>query len=122
MKKKKGNRKGQQVNCTYSGGLNVTEFWVKLFKDNQEKFIADKKDKILTDEQITIAMREAFPDRKDSVIFNQPNRVRNRYNRGVLTKGQIPKQKSLKFQRTESGVVPQKLSFSRKKAKKVEKD
>jgi hypothetical protein len=117
MKKRK-KAFGQLVNKQYSGGLNVSEFWVKLFQTNQENFTAGKLDKVLVDEQITSALQIAFPDRKTSAIFGQPNRVRNRYNRGILTRGQIPKQKSVKFQRTESGVVPQKLSFTRKKQKK----
>ena len=117
MKKRK-KAFGQVVNKQYSGGLSVSKFWVKLFQNNQENFFIGKSDKILMDEQITIAMQEAFPDRKASAIFSQPNRVRNRYNRGVLTGGQIPKQKSTKFQRSETGIVPQKLSFSRKKQKK----
>jgi hypothetical protein len=116
--KKKRRAFGQLVNKQHSNGLGVMEFWVKIFRDNQENFSAGKMDKILMDEQITEAMKNAFPDRKTSAIFSQPNRVRNRYNRGVLTKGQIPKQKSVKFQRSEIEVVPQELSFLRKKQKK----
>jgi hypothetical protein len=83
--------KGQLVDRSSSSGLSVTEVWFNLFEDNE------KKKKPLTDEQITDAMLKAFPKRFESAIFKQPNRVRNRYNRGVLIAGRKPKIESCRY-------------------------
>jgi len=78
-------------------GLGVCQMWAKLFVQNEKFFLSKEYDKLLTDTQITQIMCETFPSHSDSEIFRQPNRVRNRYNRGLLTKGKIPKRKSRRY-------------------------
>jgi hypothetical protein len=51
---------------------------------------------MLTDEQISKAIKANFPGR-DSAIFNYVHTVRGRYNRGLLTKGVAPKVKSVRY-------------------------
>lgn len=90
-------RKGQLVDRSKSKGLGVCETWVTLFEKNENNFKAGKLNKVMIDEQITEAMFKAFPDRKSSGILSLTNKVRGRYNRGVLTKGKKPKIKSCQY-------------------------
>jgi hypothetical protein len=61
---------------------------VKLFEDN-----AKAK---LTDEQISKAIKKNFPGR-DSAVFDHVAAIRNRYNKGILTKGVLPKVPSVRY-------------------------
>ena len=67
---------------------NVQETWVFLFKNNA-------RDR-LTDAQISLQMKAEFPGR-DSKVFDEVNLVRGRYNRGLLTKGVVPKVKAVRY-------------------------
>jgi len=67
--------------------VGVAATWASLFKKNEENWKAGKRDRksILTDDQISNAMKAAFPDR-ESKVFEQVSMVRGRYIRGLLTK------------------------------------
>ncbi len=67
---------------------NVQETWALLFKNNA-------KEK-LTDTQISRQMKAEFPKRK-SAIFDCVQTVRNRYNKGRLTGGKVPKAQSKRY-------------------------
>lgn len=67
---------------------NIQETWALLFKNNA-------KEK-LTDAQISRQMKAEFPGRK-SAIFNRVQMVRRRYNKGVLTGGEVPKIQSVRY-------------------------
>ena len=68
--------------------LGVIATWIKLFSEN-----AKHK---LTDEQISKAMHVNFPGR-DSAVFDHVAAVRSRYNAGILTKGEAPKVRSVRY-------------------------
>ncbi len=68
--------------------LGVIATWIKLFSEN-----AKHK---LTDEQISKAMHVNFPGR-DSAVFDHVAAVRSRYNAGILTKGEVPKVRSVRY-------------------------
>lgn len=88
-------KKGQIIDTSTSNGMGVQQFWAHLFLLNEER--ANDGKEPLTDDEITRAMFVAFPDRKSSQIFYQVNRVRQRYNRGMLTRGEVPLVRSLKY-------------------------
>ncbi|MFH1717292.1 MAG: hypothetical protein ABIF19_08085 [Planctomycetota bacterium] len=92
---------------TGKNGLGVIQTWVKLFEENPKHK--------LTDEQISKAMHTNFPGR-ESAIFDHPGVVRTRYNAGLLTKGQVPKVRSVRYD--EKG---QEVSGRKAKVKKVVK-
>ncbi len=100
-KKKKAT--GQRVDTSMSAGMGVAEYWAHLFLQNEVFFSSRKQRKnlVLTNEQITEAMRTAFPERI-SAVFDEVNKVRNRYARGVLT-GAI--EVSFRYIRNEDGKV-----------------
>lgn len=86
-------------------GLGICETWALLFKRNEEHFKSKNYTKILNDEQITEIMCKTFPTHSSSEIFRQTNRVRNRYNRGLLTHGKIPKNKSCRYSMEKNKIV-----------------
>jgi|GEM_PF-5160345 len=98
-------------------GLGVIATWIKLFKDNpREK---------LTDEQISKAIKKNFPGR-DSAIFDHVQSVRNRYNKGALTRGKTPAVESKRYAAdgsvcTARGSTVKKAKKTKKKAKKAKK-
>lgn len=104
--------RGQIVNRTHSNGRGVCEMWSFLFLQNEEL----PPDKKLTDAEISAEMFKAFPDRLESEVFKQVQKVRGRYNRGVLTGGAIPKVKSCRYERLEDGTVI-KREFRKKRKK-----
>jgi hypothetical protein len=55
----------------------------------------------LSDAEISRMMKEEFPGRK-SAIFDAVQTVRNRYNKGAFTKGEIPKQQSVRAEEKSS--------------------
>lgn len=63
-------------------GLGIVATWVRLFKENTKLKQSD--------ELITKFLFAEFPGR-DSAIFNHVATVRTRYNKGLLTKGEVPK-------------------------------
>jgi hypothetical protein len=98
-----GNPKGQPVDTTQSGGLNVREYWTQLFQQNEELFRAHRYVDILTDIEITEAMFSAFPDRIVSALMKQVVRVRGVYNRGVWFNGMRPRLQSRRYRRIGDG-------------------
>lgn len=74
--------------------VGVAATWVHIFEKN-EKLPKPKK---LTDPKITKFMQSEFPGRK-SKVFEAVNTVRCRYNRGILTKCQVPKVQSKQYDR-----------------------
>ena len=95
--------KGQVINKSKSKGLGVCEMWVWLFEQNEQKFRSKNFRLIMTDEQITKNMLKAFPERGNSKILHLPNKVRGRYNRGILTHGKKPKLQSCKYIKNGTG-------------------
>jgi hypothetical protein len=89
-KKKKHKHRGTPVGKTTKVGVIRT--WVHIFERNE----ALPKTKKLTDAAITKFMQSEFPRRK-SKVFETVNTVRSRYNRGVLTKGEVPKVQSKRY-------------------------
>lgn len=71
--------------------LGVMATWAVLFADN-EKRNGPKR----TDEQITAFLNKEFPGR-NSAVFGRVQSVRSAYNRGILTKGEIPKTPSVRW-------------------------
>lgn len=71
-------------------GLGVQETWVFLFQRNENPGL--KKEDRLSDEAIRQAMAEEFPSRSPDEF--KVSAFRSRYNRGLMTKGVVPKQKS----------------------------
>jgi hypothetical protein len=69
-------------------GLGVIATWIKLFEES-----AKRK---LTDEQISKAMHVNFPGR-ESAVFDHVAAVRSRYNAGILTKGEVPKVRAVRY-------------------------
>ncbi len=85
--------------------LGICQTWVKLFVQNEKNFKSKDFKKILTDEKITEIIIKDFPSHHESEIFRQPNRARNRYNRGQFTGGKVPKTKSYRYLKHASKVV-----------------
>lgn len=66
-------------------GLGIQAAWVHIFVQNEK---GAKKNK-LTDAEITNWMETEFPSRK-SKVFGMVASVRNKYNKGGLTKHEVP--------------------------------
>ena len=96
--------RGQIVNTSKSNGMNVIQAWSFLFQENEKFFKEGKFDKVLDDEQFVVRMLEFFPDRVASEIMKKPNKVRGRYNRGLLTSGVVPCVISFRYKREGSSV------------------
>lgn len=88
--KVKAKRTGRPVGKTTKVGIIQT--WVHIFEKNE----ALPKTKKLSDGEITKFMQSEFPGRK-SKVFETVNTVRSRYNRGILTKGKVPKVQSKRY-------------------------
>lgn len=73
-------------------GLPIQAAWVHIFEQNRK---APKK-KRLTDDQISEWMKKEFPGRK-SKVFDMVNSVRTKFNKGGLTKGEVPKVESVPY-------------------------
>ena len=63
-------------------GVGVQAMWQRFFLQNEEAWAGRQQKLLLSDEQITEAMRSAFPGR-ESAIFTEVRRVRARWNRGA---------------------------------------
>lgn len=116
VKKAKAKKATQTVaRAVGKNGLGVIATWVKLFKDN----VKEK----LTDEQISKAIKKNFPGR-ESAIFDHVQAVRNRFNKGALTKGKTPVVESVRYG-TDGTVVTARGKSAKKKVvskkKKVKK-
>ena len=68
-----------------TSGVGVMATWVLAFQHNGKVAAAKRR----TDKEIAVYMKKEFPGRK-SEIFNHVQLVRNRYNKGALTKGKVP--------------------------------
>jgi len=95
-------------------GLGIQSAWAYVLNQNEKV----PKVKKLSDEQITDWMKTEFPGR-ESNIFNQVQAVRNKYNKGGLTKGEIPAILSTRLEvaapKTKAAAAP---PVVKKKAKK----
>lgn len=90
--KKKATRKaGSNRPVGRTSGVGVMATWVAAFQFNAKSPAAKRRN----DKQIATYMKKEFPGRK-SEIFNHVQLVRNRYNKGALTKGTIPKRESVR--------------------------
>lgn len=98
-----GNPRGQPVDTTQSGGLNVREFWTALFRQNEKLYAAHRLTEILTDTEISEAMLAAFPDRIACSLMRQVVRVRAAYNRGIWSRGVRPRVQSRRYRRIGDG-------------------
>lgn len=72
--------------------VGVVQTWCELFERNEKS----AKNQKLTDEQISKQMHREFPT-KSSVIFDRVQMVRNRYNKGALLRGKLPKAQSHRY-------------------------
>ena len=79
-KETKRGKQGQIVRSVE--GVGVQAMWQRLFLQNEEAWAGRQQKLLLSDEQITEAMRSAFPGR-ESAIFTEVRRVRARWNRGA---------------------------------------
>ncbi len=80
-KVKKQDALGRATSPNYVG---VGDFWAMLFDTNELNRLEGHFDRILTDEEITAALRSQYPDRP-SKVFEQVPMVRGRYNRTALS-------------------------------------
>lgn len=87
-RRKAGAKKGAPRIIGRFSKLGVTATWVRIFKENVKHR--------LTDKQISAQMKKEFPGRK-SKIFDFVQMVRNRYNKGALTQGQVPARISQRY-------------------------
>lgn len=90
---KKASRKAAGSNRPVgrTSGVGVMATWVAAFQFNAKSPSAKRR----TDKQIAVYMKREFPGRK-SEIFNHVQLVRNRYNKGALTKNAVPKRQSVR--------------------------
>ena len=73
-------------------GVGVIDTWIFYFEQNEKVSASNKR----TDEKISKAMHREFPGRA-SAIFDRVQAVRNRYNKGGLTRGVVPKRQSRRY-------------------------
>ena len=88
-KKKAAKKAGGTRPVGRTSGVGVMATWVEAFQHNGKVASAKRR----TDKQIAVYMKKEFPGRK-SEIFNHVQLVRNRYNKGALTKGKAPGRQS----------------------------
>ena len=102
---------GRAVGKTTGVGVEAT--WCVVFAQNEKCKKADRK----TDAELTEQLKSEFPGRVTTVFDNiQP--VRNKYNKGGLTKGEIPKTQSKRYD--ENGdVIVGRVSSKKPEAKKA---
>ena len=96
------NPMGQIVDTSHSHGLRVCELWCLLFADNERFWEREEVVRILSDPQITLAMRNAFP-RRQCQVFGQVNKVRLDYNQGRL--GVLPVRRSYAYRKHGNQVI-----------------
>lgn len=72
-------------------GVSITATWVIALQHNS-KVAAAKR---WTDKQITAYVKKEFPGRKSAYSYPVAA-IRLRYNKGALTKGAVPKRKSVR--------------------------
>jgi hypothetical protein len=77
--------------------LGVVHTWVHLFQENERCKAADRR----TDAEITEFLKKEFPERH-SKVFEAVATVRSRYNKGLLTKGEVPKTQSSHYNKEEA--------------------
>lgn len=99
-------------------GLNVKGAWCSVFSQN-EKLVKAKR---MTDEDISKWIKKEFPERH-SAVFDHVRIVRTRYNRGILTGGEVPDQQSRQFDKDGNAVAAssEKSEPAVRTAKKVKK-
>ena len=107
-----GNKFGQIVDTTFSGGLSVKEFWVQILEVN-EKYWRDTPEFVLTDEEIQALVLKAFPSRTWSRSLGSAVRYRASYNRGRLIPGSKPAGTSYRYTREVGRVVRREARKSR---------
>lgn len=83
-------RRGQIVDTTASDGLNIREYWTKLFRENEMNFRAQNFAVVLDDDMIAQRMLSAFPNKKRTACLTDVTRARAAYNRGVWWRGARP--------------------------------
>lgn len=86
---------GQKVDTSRSNGLGVQAAWAKLFDDNERRYAASIMP--LSDTAIVTQMKEWFPKRQAVDLMRETKWWRARYNRGILTRGDIPRIKSYHY-------------------------
>lgn len=74
----------KRVRTERARGHTIAEHWQYLFDHNEQAWLNNDLDAIMTDEEITLDMLAAFPGRRDHQILRNVVRVRARYNRGQL--------------------------------------
>jgi len=87
--KKKTKKKTTKKVVGRTSEVGVMATWVKAFQHNNKVPVPKR----WTDKQISAYMKKEFAGRK-SAIFDHVQLVRNRYNKGALTQGNVPKRKS----------------------------
>jgi hypothetical protein len=92
--------------------LGVVATWTKLFSEN-----AKRK---LTDDAISKAMHVNFPGRT-SKVFDAVSAVRSRYNAGLLTKSEVPKVRSVRYDEKGKEISGRKPKAVKKASKKAGK-
>ena len=107
--RKKKSKKAKKTIKRVQGkdGRGVIQEWVFLFQENAKKHQPDSA--------ISKALKKNFPGR-NSAIFDAVQAVRNRYNKGILTKGKAPATLSVRYD--EDGNVCTARGATKKIAKK----
>lgn len=86
---------GQKVDTSNSNGLGVQAAWCKLFDDNERMYSVGIMPK--SDDTIVAQMKVWFPKRQSVELMREAKWWRARYNRGLLTRGDIPRIKSYRY-------------------------
>jgi hypothetical protein len=73
-------------------------FWAAQLARNEEKVAKKRYSEVWDDEQLKGVVALAFPDRTWSAVMRQVGRIRGAYNRGKLTKGQVPDTRSYAYE------------------------
>lgn len=90
-------RRGQLVDMSSSDGLNIREYWTKLFRENEANFRAQNYKAVLDDDMIADRMLKAFPNKKRTTCLTDVTRARAAYNRGVWWHGAKPVVHSFRY-------------------------
>jgi len=94
---------GQRVNTTQSYGIGVALTWVILFEVNEKNWREDPAS-CLTNEELYDMIMDRFPDRWESQILKQVNKIRAAYNRGRLV-GVQPLEQSYRYLKVNGQVI-----------------
>lgn len=90
-KKKATKKAGGNRPVGRTSGVSVGATWVLVMQHNAKVAAAKRR----TDAQITAYMKKEFPGRKTA--YSYPVQfIRNRYNKGALTKGVVPKRQAVR--------------------------